>query len=855
MTTVVVSGKQQMLQSSDDRSDSHQEHDAASPPTYYPMDPLNANPINEANRMTTVTEEQPSSTLTEKDLKTIFYGAPEFRSLVSGDVGTPQITYYDLGPSHLEETNDHNVFLHSTFAASSNRQNDLGLAAILKSAGQQSYEAREIPNSISEQGFEPGSIGYEHFLQLPASDANLVDEEFDNLLNRQSLIERPDELGLRDLNIERIIDRLSELGDLQQRHNNSDSPQPAINEQKAAEMYADLFAKLLLPPKSIPAPEEDPTGLKVQIQALVVALEVKHLWYNFTLVEQRIRLGQLLWAEDQDAVDLHLASERDVVLLQITLAAELLIRLDAIGASGVTISRKVSWDILLAKRFLDNVRIAPARLQVTKGDKQTNRASLFSMLSFVTARETLDDEEESSIEPVLYPRYEQRQLEGLLCFAENLQWPHAQDISTKLQARIKEATENAFGGFGAFATPTATPGSMTNKRNSYFGITSRPAMPRNKTAQSIQLLPPSATSPSSFDAGGWLSRSWFTALILPGEAVSHFLISTLLENSPSALAALGDTANLYGGFYYDSRSYWSKSCIVGRVLAASTGAADVMGWISAPYPTVHGNEWLPIDSTPITLQSLSASTISSRSALFPRSRTFSLSTEDFTYPTDSAPVYGNEVLLSDLRFTASDTYELTTSSPRVSSSAPSSTDSPATLDATPASTASLTFTSASNTRLSPLTLALRYEVHFVAAQPCFPRHSKDRSSKTHQASPSLAWSTTADGRDKDLPARPCHALYKGYGYTIEPIAGLISEGSRIATCVDDFLPDRQTEKEDDAGVVLVLDCRGARDAEVLGRAWCASIGVHSVVAREGRTCLGCCVREARGLGIGVVLRV
>jgi len=870
-TTVIISGKDETSQSPDDRHDSQQEEDdAAVTPTDYPVSPLHANPVKGTKRMTTVAEKHTSATLTEDDLKAIFYGAPEFRSLVSDDTGTPQTAYYDLAPKHLQETIELSPFPHPTFAASSNRHNDLGLAAILKPANEKSYEALEIPNAISEQGFEPGSIGYEHFLQLPVSDANLVDDEFHNFLNRQSLIERPEELGLRDLNIECIIDRLSELGDLQQRQNNSDSPRPAINEQKAAEMYADLFAKLLMPPKSFPIPGEDPTGLKVQIQALVNVLEAKQLWYNFTLVEQRIRLGQLLWGVDQDAIMLSMASERDVVLLQVTLAAELLIRLEAAGSSGLNISRKVTWDLLLAKRFLNNVRIAPAVVQTTENDKQQNRASLFSMLSFVTARETLDNEG-TTIEPVLYPRFEQRQLEGLLCFAETLQWPHSADISSKLQARILEATEKEFGRFGAFATPTATPGSMQNNRNSYFGPPSRPAIPRNKTAQSIQLLPPAATLPSSVDAGGWLSRSWFTALILPGEAASHFLISTLLEHSPAALAALGDTANLYGGFYYADRSYWSKSCIVGRVLAACTGASEVMGWISAPYPSRHAHEWITIDSSPLPPRSLSANTVAERSALFPRSRVFDLSADDFVCPADGPGVLGNDVVFRGLDFTASGSYELNPL-PKSTVSAPAASP---TLDATPASTATCTFSSASNTRLPPLALALRHEVHFVAARACFPRnnggglHSRTASGSAKGGAVSLHHSNQARDlswslrngdvgkKDKDLPARPCHALWKEYDWVVEPVAAVLSEGERIAACVQQYPPgvDGARHGTVDGMVVLILDCRGARDLEVLGRAWCASLGVNAVVGREGRTCLGCCVREARGLAVAVVLRV
>ena len=55
--------------------------------------------------------------------------------------------------------------------------------------------------------------------------------------------------------------------------------------------------------------------------------------------------------------------------------------------------------------------------------------------------------------------------------------------------------------------------------------------------------------------------------------------------------------------------------------------------------------------------------------------------------------------------------------------------------------------------------------------------------------------------------------------------------------------------------VLVLDARGDSALEVLARSWCAKVGEHALVGRVGRTCLACCVREARGLGVRVVVRV
>jgi hypothetical protein len=55
--------------------------------------------------------------------------------------------------------------------------------------------------------------------------------------------------------------------------------------------------------------------------------------------------------------------------------------------------------------------------------------------------------------------------------------------------------------------------------------------------------------------------------------------------------------------------------------------------------------------------------------------------------------------------------------------------------------------------------------------------------------------------------------------------------------------------------VWILDARGSHDKEVLARAWCAAAGTSAVVGRVGRTCLACCVREARAVDVGVIIRV
>lgn len=683
----------------------------------------------------------------------------------------------------------------------------------------------EMPNMMSLTGRDPGTVGMEYFLQLPASDSKLTpsEVEIDALQRRADLLSELERLGLRQVNLEIIIDRLSEIGDMQQSHDGAQQATSSSNEQKAAEMYADLFSKLLTTPKCTLASEEDPTAFSVQIAALAEILNAPGLWYDFSYVEWRIRLGQLLWAADDSTESA--ISERDVILLQITLASELLIRLDlSSGPRGAAAqTKKVQWDLVLARQFLDNVRIAPK--SSSSGEDKQNRSSVFSMMSFYSAKETF---EEPQIEAILYPRHEAKQLEGLLKFAETLQWPHLDAVRTHMKDRSERLTKPS-AEYSAYATPIATPNLSSSFQGGYFGNEKRPQIGRTATAQSIQLLPVSAYGSDSFDAGGWLSRSWLTGLVLPGEAASHFLISTLLENSPEAIEALGDSANLYGGFLYKSRSFWSKSSVVGRVLAAADNANDCMGWISGPgASSKQADGWVNIEvkDLPVTTPQLTVENALAINSSFTRNKDAATLTEaDFTYPSDSPPIMGNEAVFHGLSLHQTDTsFEL--------SQGPS-TDS---LSATPTSTANLTFSSRTSSPTTT-TIPLLHDIHFISSYPCFP--DPRCSSRASLPPPSSPFSYT--GEDKQLPDPPCHPLHTSYGMEIIPAATLLSDTST------------KLEQTGDSNT-LVLDCRGSNELDLLARAWCARVGENAVVGKAGRTCLACCVREASGLGVKVVIR-
>ncbi|KAK0863821.1 hypothetical protein LTS02_006379 [Friedmanniomyces endolithicus] len=885
--------------------------------------------------------ESENRVMSREEVEEMFVGAPYFN--VEKEAGAegrfrPQVIFRG---GHVEESRrygtDYTSLGHVSFEASTLglhrtketevRERPLSILSVLEGTGERPGDTLlENPSMLSANGLDPGTIGFEHFLQLPVADSTIRPDEPVFFEKRILLYSDPARLGLRELNIEVLIDRLTELGELHAAERNVELVSEPWNGRKIEEMGEDLFAKLVDGELGTTDAGTGDVTLVTQINALQKVLAECELWHDFSQVEWRIRVGQLLWSRDDiEATQLdeqRQPSERDVVLLQITLAAELLVRLDAtkrlglarsdLKAISAAQSRKLQWDVVLAKAFLENLTItANMRDPLNKANK---RSSFFSAMSFMTAKETTEEAAESSVQPVLYPKHKSLQLSGLLHFAETLQWPHAQDVRTQLEERLakpkanptsepKEATkrhshawaERPVSGVSLYATPLSSPGFQpttpgAGNRLSYFGgggannsPRARPGLSRMTTAQSMQLLattfPPQDTDrDDGFEVGGWLSRSWLAGLVLPGEPAGHFLISTLLENSPQAIDVLGDAANLYGGFLYRGRGFWSKACVVGRVLAAVAGARECGGWVSVPCIESRArleDGWLDVDVKDVSefgegrqsARIQETGKVATASDPLHGAERSSLQVGDFTTPLDGPPVMGNEVTSHGLSFAVSDAEE------------------------TPSNMAHLTFSSPINAKLAKLQVPLTHDVYFIASYPCHPRRrptpapskasspllpgpttSAQASSSPRPTAEAQQTRTTGQSEDEALPASsaradstgthslatlslldiekalpppPAHPLHKAYRYRVLPVASLLSA------------PDIAAPREGD-GEVLVLDCRGegkAEDLDLLARAWCAKAGVHALVGREGRTCLGCCVREAGGLGVGVVIRI
>lgn len=799
----------------------------------------------------------------------LFEGAPCFSAVPDLSEYRPQVVFHGgstgLPPHYLP---DHKQFDHETF-----RSSTLGVDAVeesqhipftshLKIVSRKTEacdDILEVPNLLSANGPEPGTTGFEHFLQLPVSDSLTTPDESSTFEKRHLLTKNPAEVGLLEFDLAQLVNCLTESGELYARLSDGDSVSGSLDEDNVFELGNDLFGRLLNRSSAdISVEGIQKVSLDKQIAALQQVLEMKGLWHDFSVVEWRIRIGQLLWT-DFDTGDSSVAhlSERDVFILQVTLAAELLVRLKFSAAKGAPYSgsspvplqqrsQKVKWDILVAEKFLSNMSVSI----LPSANGQGIRNSFFSAISFFTSQE---DPQNDSAKPILRPKNEDHQISGLLTFARALSWPHVEDVRTQLRPEPDfSGSERPVSTMSIYATPLNSPRlfdieNTPGTRTSYFGAIgqqqNRPSVNRTKTAQSIQLRP-AANEAEGFNVGGWLSRSWLSGLVLPGEAAGHFLMSALLENSPEAIDALGDNANLYGGFAYRGRTFWSKSSAVGRVLAAKLGAIECMGWISVPdAPTEQPEGWIDTKIKDFPYPEAKPR-IKDREALPKASDPFHnydasfLRASDFTTPTDSPPVMGNEVVCRGLSFV----------SPGSDSDASS---------ITPKSTAYLAFSSPINPKLPQISVPLTYDVHFISSYPCYPvanDEDHDLSSLTSSPSDNLALSFhTASSRDVAPP--PAHPLHTSYRYMTLPVATLLSAGAEEARSRALSLPDATAEAEnEEEEEVAVLDCRGKADLELLARAWCAKVGENAIVGKTGRTCLACCIREARGLGVRVLIR-
>ncbi|KFY27873.1 hypothetical protein V493_03254 [Pseudogymnoascus sp. VKM F-4281 (FW-2241)] len=752
---------------------------------------------------------------------------------------------------------------------------------------------KERPNMLSMQGLERGTVGFQAALEVAVADALHEDKPHQDEKALHSLrvkFLKGKKNGLRPLSEASVVSKLTAMG-------SSYHEIPPVS-KTSVEMYMELFTQVLFPPTRV-TDVDDPTSFHVQIETLVGVLTEPDIWVDFSNVEWRIRLGQTLWGpsyqpDQEEEVNIdgeeeehRHESQQFWLLLQILLSCELVVRLDAVSRSAqqepglITaeeiqrferdVTRPVKWSLLLARLWLENIKITQSVQQPTEqhpsGHERRASGWLSSIKQAVTPQhEELDPIHSHTIE--FHGRRQKRQINGLIRFARKIRWPGAERIEEKFAIELGKGTDSIASTPSDRASQPGTSLSMTTQRSSYFAGIGRPGIRRG-----LSLGGP----PNMFHPSGWLSKSYLTGLILPGEGLSHLMMSTLLESDEVAVARLEGDANLYGGFVYAGQSFWSTACIIGRVLAAGKGASECMGWLSSPVkPKGVVEGWVSVDveleprsdgeEGPHSARIWKKSTVERESHVLGDGDARTILPGDFTLPPADVPDPVNlEVKLESLDlFTGLDSAE---SSPiNEDGQGMEPTDQPNIRTYS----AMLQFTiKPSEGPIKSMNFALTYDVQFVTAHPCVPSlHTRLIQSATSPGSQAAQLDNTSSGPHTLFTG---HALHKSYNFSRHSLSSVVFASpaapppllSLHTSSIEIFVIDCT---EPDPPEVATMDAHPAQsayvsrkrrfgsDLEMLARAWCAEKGYNALVSRKGRNCIACSIREARALSWKIVLR-
>ncbi|KAL6889232.1 hypothetical protein HDV57DRAFT_318384 [Trichoderma longibrachiatum] len=793
----------------------------------------------------------------------------------------------------------------------------------------------ERPNMLSMQGLEKGTMGYQAALELAVSDS-LEEEQFgfESLGTKaRAVVEARERMLSRDGWLHRLpqpelLDRLKRNADIY-RNNNLRSKAPQ-------ETYNDLFHVLMRPNKTVIVDKKDPHSLPNQISALLKCLGAPNVWIDLSHVEWRVRLGQILWGkphgdeldDDTAIVDAESAAERAEekywLLLQILVSSELLIRLDAItdgeeyGQAAFraidviqferAANASVKWSLLLARSWLKNIEIVreehaePAPPEVRRGSSGIAPGWLASLASKISLHDQHKHGNRPPSPPHFYTirgRFGQRQVEGLTHFARKLQWPGIDAYERRISESVRKMTAPS-----SLMPPTPTPVKKAPERDSYFGawdVTCQRGHHKERAHARRRRMA------AALHESGWLSKSYVFGLMMPGDAVSHFLMATLLENDSEALSRIGSFANLSSGFVYHEKSFWSTSCIVGRVLAAGKGSAECMGWISTDIVPEGVNEgWINIDVHDVAADIAQLGKkarlwgkkrIERESSILGNGQEESISPADFFIPHENSymsPPPGVIIELQALEL-GSPTAECVHPTPLAeivvtpiheNHRAPDLPSYPAKIKF---------FVSIDGEKTETASFSLLYDINFVTAHPCSPS-SRVRVLKS-PSSPTLRQIDFDGSKTLGVGSRSMyragHPLHKYYNYTVMHISELLqrrdAELSDLLTppngqaapnqvlvidCITNFSSAPQSPVLDrlespasspierkgsfSAAAKMHFESRKRQfgsDMEILIRALCSEKGWNAIISRRKRGCLACAIREAGALGWKVIIRV
>ncbi|KAJ6262096.1 hypothetical protein Dda_2901 [Drechslerella dactyloides] len=514
----------------------------------------------------------------------LFEGAPIFYVDESeGKYGNPSVRYQASEPTKspaypASSPGDAGNIDHEAFRSCSNRAK--------QGTGSQHHWLEgpvETPSIVSFFGLEPGSTGWQYFLEAQMEDYELQHGLTCGEIDEYGLeFQAPDSIGVRSIDSTTMVDRLREIGKL---HGQGYKLEADI-ETETRTLYGLLFSKLLYPTRrrsETIKPQE--LSLESQCRELFKVLEERHVWLDFSRPEERIRLGSILYGNGE---------EKLLLVLQILLSCELWLRLkilhqnlpEKLELESLYFTPKVNWDLAVAQKWLTNVRIVERPLvantdmllPIPPSMQNPNVWHRVFSIDGTKIENDQDSPEGDTYDAFFVPQHLERQLDGLMHFARKIGWPGVEMLEGVIRDKLRDpAGLQTPGSFLSYKTAPNSPSKLTPRSiggssgSSYFGyFTSK------HTSSAVV---------RNMGQGGWLSRTYTTGLILPGEGLPHLLMGCLLESDTLALEEIGEQGSMYGGIIRTNlegcgatSSWWSMNNVVGKVLATEN-SGSYAGWV------------------------------------------------------------------------------------------------------------------------------------------------------------------------------------------------------------------------------------------------------------------------------------
>lgn len=186
----------------------------------------------------------------------------------------------------------------------------------------------------------------------------------------------------------------------------------------------------------------------------------------------------------------------------------------------------------IMRQGYENARKQLEKLQKTKGDAIVNSVGQGKKKPEKNNRDAMDEAWDiRGKRTEMHSLVHEKQIEGLLRFAELLRWPFMNET--------REYAEDVYGDLRGGKT----------------------------------------LSSHIFD--------WIFGLVLPGQWAAYKLITVLVLCTPSLAKEIGESAYYHSGLSLPKQSYWRSRTALGRVLGSLPGVKSVCGWVG-PCPPING---------------------------------------------------------------------------------------------------------------------------------------------------------------------------------------------------------------------------------------------------------------------------